>query len=129
MRLAGPDRALLQEQADRTGTSESELVRRYVAEGIRRDRHRVTFRPGRVGGRPALELRPRLEIATIVETWRGEGRDEAATARYHDITLDEVRTALDYHAEFNDEIDAILEEKYRIAARYEKIAEARRKIG
>lgn len=129
LRVAKPERRLLEEQADHLRVSESALARRYIAEGIRRDRHpAVTFRVGRVGGRPALERRPRLEVATIVETWRDSDRDEAAAARYHDITGEEVKTALDYYAEFKDEIDAILAEKSRLADQYEKIAQARRTI-
>lgn len=121
------ERKLLEEQAEYGEVSESELARRYVAEGIRRDRHpRVTFQVGRVGGRPALAARPRLEIATIVETWRNEDRDEDAVARYHEIPPADVKAALDYYAEFQGEIEAILEQKHRIAERYERLDQARR---
>lgn len=126
-RIPDRERKLLEEQAEYHGVSESELARRYVGEGIRRERHpRVTFQVGRVGGRPALAARPRLEIATIVETWRNEDHDEGAVARYHEISPPDVRAALEYYTEFQGEIDAILEQKGRIADRYERLAQARR---
>ena len=129
VRLSERERRLLEEQADHFGMTESELTRRYVSEVIRRDRHPgVTFRAGRVGGRPALERRPRLEVATVIETWRDNDRNEAAVARYHDIAAEEVQAALDYYAEFKDEIDAILADRYRLAERHQEIAQARRKI-
>jgi len=128
LRIGSRDRALLQEHADRTGVSASELVRRYVAEGIRRDRHpRITFVRGRSGGRPTLEGR-RLEIATIIETWRANGRDESAVARYHDVRPEDVRAALDYYAEFRAEVDASLEEARRVGEHYEARARARSQI-
>lgn len=129
-RIPDRERKLLEEQAEYREVSESELARRYVAEGIRRDRHpRVTFQVGRVGGRPALASRPRLEVATIVETWMMEDQDEDAVARYHEISPADVRAALDYYSEFRGEVDAALDQKRRIAQRYEKIAQARRKTG
>lgn len=121
-RLPSHERELLEEQAGARALSESELARRYVGEGLRRDRHpRVTFVAWRPG-RPVLVGRPRLEIADIVETWKLEDRDEEATAAYFELPVADVRAAVAYYADFRDEVDASLEEKYRLAERYEKIA-------
>lgn len=121
-RLPARERELLSEQAGARALSESELARRYVSEGLRQDRHpRVTFVSWRPG-HPVLVGRPRLEIADIVETWRLEERDAEATAAYFELPIADVRAAVAYYAEFRGEIEAILEEKRRVAERYEKIA-------
>lgn len=117
----------MEEQA--AGRSVSDVARRYVSQGLRRDRHpRVTFVPWR-GDHPVLVGHPRLQIADIVETWKLSERDEKATAEYFGLPIGDVRAAVAYYREFSDEIDAILEEKYRIAERYEKLDRAWRSRG
>lgn len=119
VRLSEEDRARLGERSRESRVSESELARRYVSEGLRRDLHPgVTMRPGRVGGRPALAVRPRLEVAVIVETWKDNDRDIGEAARCHAISPADVQTALAYYADFRDEIDEIIERKHRVAERY-----------
>jgi uncharacterized protein (DUF433 family) len=125
MRLPEDVRKRLTERSRETGTSESELARRYVSEGIRRDLHpAITMRPGRVGGRPALASRPRLEVAVIVETWMQNDRDTDATLRAHDLTAPDLEAALAYYADFRHEIDEIIARKRRIAERYERVFRA-----
>lgn len=122
VRLSDEDRARLAERASDAQVSESDLARRYVSEGLRRDLHpMITSRPGRVGGRPALSSRPRLEIAVIVETWASNDRSVDAAAEYHGISTAEVQAALAYYADFPDEIDGIVERKHRLAERYERV--------
>lgn len=122
VRLPGEDRARLAERSRETRISESELARRYVSEGLRRDLHPgITSRPGRVGGRPALATRPRLEVAVIVETWEQNDRDADATAAYHGIPVADVQSALAYYADFPEEIDATIERKRKTADRYERV--------
>lgn len=122
VRLPGEDRARLAERSRDTRLSESELARRYVSEGLRRDLHPgITMRPGRVGGRPALAARPRLEVAVIVETWEQNDRDQDTVAKVHGISVPDVQTALAYYADFREEIDEIIERKRRLAERYEPV--------
>ena len=122
MRLPGDVRERLSERSRETGVSESELARRYVSEGIRRDMHpAITTMPGRVGGRPALASRPRLEVAVIVETWKQNDRRTDATLHAHDLTASDLQAALAYYADFPDEIDAIIERKRRAFERYQRI--------
>ncbi len=123
MRLSDEDRARLAERANDTQVSESDLARRYVSEGLRRDLHpMITSRPGRVGGRPALASRPRLEVAVIVGTWIDNDRNVDAAARYHGISVADVQSALAYYADFPDEIDGVIERKRRSAERYERVS-------
>ncbi|MDE3103223.1 MAG: CopG family transcriptional regulator [Chloroflexota bacterium] len=122
VRLSDHDRGRLAERSRETRVSESELARRYVSEGLRRDLHpAITMRPGRVGGRAALAAYPRLEVAVVVETWRQNERDIEATARYHAISPADVESALAYYADFPEEIDEIVERKRRITVRYERV--------
>ncbi len=122
MRLSDEDRARLAERAGDARVSESDLARRYVSEGLRRDLHPgITSRPGRVGGRPALASRPRLEVAVIVQTWVDNDRNVGDTAEAHGISVAEVQSALAYYADFGDEIDGIIERKARLAERYERV--------
>lgn len=122
LRLPEAERARLAERSRETRVSESELARRYVSEGLRRDLHpAITLRPGRVGGRPALAARPRLEVAVIVETWEQNERDVEATARYHEIAVADVENALAYYADFPDEIDDIVERKRKVSDRHERL--------
>ena len=80
-RLRSDERELLADQAGLREISESELARRYVTEGIRRDRHPlITFVPWRPG-RAVLASRPRLEVADVVETWKLGGDDRGAFAK------------------------------------------------
>jgi uncharacterized protein (DUF433 family) len=122
MRVPEDVRRRLTERSRETGTSESELARRYVSEGIRRDLHpAITMRPGRVGGRPALASRPRLEVAVIVETWMHNDRDTEATLRAHDLTAPDLEAALAYYADFRHEIDEIIQRKRDLFERHQRI--------
>ena len=105
-RVDAPTRRRLREEARSRRVSESELARRYVSEGVRLDRHpRITFTEHVSGRRAALRSRPRLDVRYVVDTWRAHGKDEAATAAYHEIEPVDVRAALAYHREFSEEID------------------------
>ena len=122
VRLSDDDRGRLAERSRETRVSESDLARRYVSEGLRRDLHpAITMRPGRVGGRPALAAKPRLEVAVVVETWQQNDRDIGATARYHAISTADVQNALAYYTDFPEEIDEIVERKRRITDRWERV--------
>ena len=122
MRLPEDVRRRLTERSRETGTSESELARRYVSEGIRRDLHpAITMRPGRVGGRPALASRPRLEVAVIVETWIQNDRDTDATLRALDLTTPDLDAALAYYADLRHEIDEIIQRKRDLFERHQRI--------
>jgi len=122
MRLPEDVRRRLTERSRETGTSESELARRYVSEGIRRDLHpAITMRPGRVGGRPALASRPRLEVAVIVETWIQNDRDTDATLRALDLTTPDLDAALAYYEDLRHEIDEIIQRKRDLFERHQLI--------
>jgi len=111
----------LERAARRYGQSRSSLVHRYVDEGLRRDRHpRVTFKDGPTGRRAALVGGPDIwELMSFVDDLdvRGEKVVEQ-TARWMEISMEDVRAALAYAAEFSDEI------RERITLNEEAAAEA-----
>lgn len=121
-RLPSADRELLADQAGVREITESELARRYVTEGIRRDRHPlITFVPWRPG-RAVLASRPRLEVADVIETWKLNSEDSQSTTEYFELPTAELRAVLDYYADFPDEIDASLKSKHAAATRLEKLS-------
>ena len=97
-------------RAERTGASASQLVNRYVKEGLRMDEYPgVGFVTAPDGERiPVLAGRPRLKLIDVLGTWRAEGQDAAATARYFGITEDDVQAVLRYYAAYRDELDAAI---------------------
>jgi len=59
----------------------------------------------RQGRRAVLASRPRLQVIDVVGTWKGEGQDVGATARYFGISDDEVRAVVAYYVANKDEMD------------------------
>lgn len=105
-RVDGGTRQRLRDQARVRRISESELARRYVTEGVRLDRHpRITFSDHPSGRRAALRARPRLDVRVVVEAWRENAKDEAAVAALYELEPADVRAALGYYREFDEEID------------------------
>lgn len=106
LRVDAGTRQRLAERARSERLPQGNLANRYIEEGLRRDRHpRITF-VAKISGRlPALQSRPRLLVAHIAQTWRASKRDPRATATYYGIDEHDVRAALDYYAEFREEVD------------------------
>ena len=119
-RVDAGTRKRLREEARVRRISESELARRYVAEGVRGDRHpRITFTDHPSGRHAALRSRPRLDVRVIVDAWRANKRDEPAVAALYELDPADVRAALDYYREFRDEIEAEAREAREDADRLE----------
>jgi uncharacterized protein (DUF433 family) len=98
---------LLAERSEETATSRNALAERLLHEGLRMDRHAlIHFRAGASGlRRPAL-AGTRLDVGQVIETLRAENGDVAATAEYLSTPEHLIRAALDYYADFADEVDA-----------------------
>lgn len=98
----------LERRAVRTGTSKSQLAERYIDEGMRMEAHPgIVFRDGATGRRAALAGGPDVwEVVGAVQAH--EVRGEAAivaTAEWAALTIDQVRTAIRYYAEFPGDVD------------------------
>ena len=130
LRMDTRTRQRLAERARSERLPQGTLVNRYVEEGLRRDRHpRITF-IAKISGRvPSLLSRPRLLIAHIVETWRASKRSVKATADYHRLNEEDVRAALAYYAEFQEEIDDWIAWNRTEADRLEREWRREKKLG
>lgn len=117
----------LLDRAQRLEVSASQLVNRYVKEGLRMDEHPgITFVTTPDGHRPAvLASRPRLKVIDIVGTWKGERQDVAATARYFAISEDEVHVALRYYTAYQKELDQEIRRHLAAQQSYRRVLEQR----
>jgi hypothetical protein len=117
----------LQAHARRAQANQSRLVNRYVKEGLRMDAHpAIAFRTTSLGRRTTvLAARPGLQVIDVIGTWRDDGQDIAATARYLDISEEDVRAVLRYYADYRDEVDRDLKEHVDAQESYRRVLETR----
>jgi uncharacterized protein (DUF433 family) len=130
-RLSSGTLDLLGERAAETSESRNALAERLLDEGLRIDRHPlIRFRPGGAGlRRPAL-VGTRVYIWQVIDTLRREDGDVAAAADYLGLSEAMVRAAVDYYADFTEEIDAYRAEEHAFAERErERSDRARRVLG
>jgi len=117
-RLSAATAAALDEAARGSDESRNSLVERHLRESLRRERHpMITFRTPGGGGRVAGLMGTRLDVHRVIQTVQGEGGDIRAAAEYFRVDLTWVRAAVEYYAEFGDEIDAYLADEAAFAAR------------
>lgn len=111
IRMPDETREQLEATAEAHGSTRSTLMQRYVEEGLRMDRHPgIVFRPDPAGRRPGLAGGPDVwEVVRVVRNveTRGDGAI-AETASWLGLSAAQVRTAVDYYADYPAEIDAWL---------------------
>lgn len=97
---------LLDDRASELSESRNHLAERILDEGLHTDRHPlIVFRAGGSGlRRPAL-IGSRLYVWQIVDTVRDNGSSVAAAADYLALPEHHVQAAIDFYADFKDEID------------------------
>lgn len=106
--------------AKRRGEAKARTAERLIDEGLRMEDHvGIVFRDGPAGRRAALAGGP--DVWEVIETLRGTGlaSDAAiqATAEWGALTQSQVRTAVRYYADFQDEVDERIELGRREAER------------
>ena len=107
----------LRDRARQAGAAQTALAERYIEEGLRCDEHPlVYFRAGAAGRRPSV-LGSRLDVADVVTTLRQNENSIAETAEYLDIPAEQVDAALRYYADYQEEVDAWIEQADLIARR------------
>lgn len=107
----------LRRRAAESGSAQTELVQRYIGEGLRRDEHpSIYFRDGEAGRRPAL-LGSRLDVDEVISTIRQNENAVQAAAEYLEIPPEQVEAALRYYADFKHEVDTWAERKAQLAER------------
>lgn len=99
------------------------------------DKHpAVIFKTTPLGRRAVvLASHPGLQVIDVVGTWQAERQNVAATARYLDISEDDVRAVLRYYADYKDEVDRDLQEHLEAQENYKRVldqreAHARRRV-
>jgi hypothetical protein len=98
----------LRDTALRRGTSASALAERLIDEGLRQESHPlITFREGPTGRRAALINGPDVweVVSAIVGSDASPSRREARAVDLLGLSSVPVSAAMDYYAEFTDEID------------------------
>jgi hypothetical protein len=110
IRFTDPDvHARLRTEAARAGTSASALAERLIDEGLRLRRHpMIAFRDGPAGRRAGLINGPEVweVVTTVVGSDLPPEQRLQRTAELLNLTSGQVHAAMDYYAEFTDEIDA-----------------------
>lgn len=130
-RLSGRTVELLDAAALRTGETRNALADRLLGEALRVERHPlIRFDAGAAGRRQPRVVGTRLDVHQVVATVRANDVSVDATADYLGIDPRLVRAALDYYAEFTEEVDADAAEADRVAdterARWERVHHALR---
>jgi len=96
----------LDRHAKRLGKPRSNLVERYVEEGLRLDEHPgIVFVEGPAGRRPALASRRGLDVWQVISTLHDNDGNVGDTADVLRLPESEVRGALAYYADYRGEID------------------------
>jgi uncharacterized protein (DUF433 family) len=109
----------LQRRAQESGESLTALAERYLAEGLRRERHPlIVFRSGAMGRRAAL-AGTRLDVAQVIETLKASDNSTHETAEYLAIPEPWVHACVRYYADFPEEVDKWLE-RLRATAEHEE---------
>jgi uncharacterized protein (DUF433 family) len=97
---------LLDQRARELSESRNSLAERILDEGLRTERHPlILFRDGAAGVRRPALVGTRLHISQVVDTVRANGNSMQAAAEYLGLPERYVRGAIDYYADFTDEVD------------------------
>ncbi len=113
----------LDRYARRLAKPRSNLVERYVEEGLRMDEHPgIVFVDGAAGRRAALAASRGLDVWQVISTLHANDGDVRRTAEVLAIPESEVRLALAYYADNRAEIDEWLRANDEEAERLEAAA-------
>lgn len=122
---------MLGERADELTETRNGLAQRLLDEGLRTDRHPlIHFREGGGGVRRPALAGTRLDVWQVLSTVRASGGSAATAAEYLGILERQVRAAVDYYADFGDEVDAYAAEERELERRErERFERAQRVLG
>lgn len=92
------------------------MAERYIEEAVRMADHPgIVFREGPAGRRAAL-AGTRLDVWAVVETVLAEKGNIQRAAKYFKMPPLVIQAAVDYYADYKDEIDAWIDSNAEIAA-------------
>jgi len=131
IRLDDQLREQLSALASTESTTVTELIERFVREGLATARHPgIAFKPGPAGRRAALAGGPDVWeiVAALRHTHGSEAERVAALASQFGIHERQVGIALDYAAAHRDEIEARVDANDRALAQAEAVAAERERL-
>jgi uncharacterized protein (DUF433 family) len=115
-RLSSVTAKLLDSEAKVGRQSRNALADRLLGEALRLEHHpMIRFNQGDGGRRRAAVAGSRLYVFQIVATLREHNGSIDDTATYFDVSPRLVRAALDYYADFSEEIEEELDEEQEFA--------------
>ena len=119
----------LDRHAKRLGKPRSNLVERYVEEGLRMDEHPgIVFVEGPAGRRAALASRRGLDIWQVINALHDNEGDVRDTAEVLRLPDSEVRVALAYYADHRAEIDGWIRNNDELFERAAAAAKRQREV-
>jgi len=104
----------LEQRARVLGMTQTELVERYVDEGLRQEDHPHIVFVDEAAGRRARVGGTGLDVWQVVLTVRDNEGSVAAAADYLDVPERYVMNAMRYYADYPDEVDFWIDETYRL---------------
>ncbi|MGH9306298.1 MAG: hypothetical protein ACRD0I_05360 [Acidimicrobiales bacterium] len=105
-RLSGRTVQLLDAAASAGGESRNALADRLLGEALRLERHPlIKFHTGAAGRHQPLLVGTRLYVFQVISTVRASGGDVAAAAAYLGVAARLISAAVEYYAQFTDEVD------------------------
>lgn len=106
-RLSASTLSLLDGWAEYTGESRNALADRLLGEALRIERHPlIRFQTGASGRRQPMLVGTRLKIYQVISTVRANDNDVSEAAEWFELPQRLIQAAVDYYADFKDEIDA-----------------------
>jgi uncharacterized protein (DUF433 family) len=122
---------LLDNRARELSESRNSLAERLLDEGLHTERHPLmVFRAGGAGRRRPALLGTRLYVWQIVDTVRASGNSVGEAAEYLGLPEHHVRAAIDYYADFKDEVDGYRAEELDYERReHERSERSQRVLG
>lgn len=105
-RLTERTMKLLDDRARELSESRNSLAERLLDEGLHTERHPlIVFRTGGSGRRRPALVGTRLYVWQIIETVRRSANSVREAAHYLSLPEHHVQAAVDYYADFKDEVD------------------------
>jgi uncharacterized protein (DUF433 family) len=116
-RLSARTVELLDQAAEAAGESRNALADRLLGEGLRVEGHPlIRFHQGAAGRRQPLVVGSRLSVHQVIATLRASDGEVDEAAGYLGLSPRQVKAALDYYADYRDEVDADAAVAQRIEA-------------
>lgn len=109
----------LRERARELGVTQTELVERYIEEGIRLDRHPLIYFRAGAGGREPAMFGSGLRVWQVIDTLRQNDNSVEEVADLLNVPAWRIEACVAYYADYQQEIDDTIAEARAIAEREE----------